>query len=86
MTGSSSFEVSVTASSSLDGIRVLDLSRLLPGPACTWYLQGLGAKVDRIEPLGGDLARHIPLLWMGLVPTFAVLLREKIVGPRYKAA
>ncbi|MGC6509646.1 MAG: CaiB/BaiF CoA transferase family protein [Myxococcota bacterium] len=44
----------------LDGIRILDLSRLLPGPACTWYLQGLGASVDRIEPLGGDLARHIP--------------------------
>lgn len=45
----------------LDGIRVLDLSRLLPGPACTWYLQGMGASVDRVEPPGaGDFARHIP--------------------------
>ena len=44
----------------LEGIRILDLSRLLPGPACTWYLQGLGAQVDRVEPIKGDLSRHIP--------------------------
>ncbi|NOY28100.1 MAG: CoA transferase, partial [Oligoflexia bacterium] len=45
----------------LSGTRVIDLSRLLPGPACTWYLQGLGAQVTRIEdPLGGDWARNMP--------------------------
>ena len=44
----------------LKGIRVLDLSRLLPGPACTWYLQSMGAQVDRIEPQNGDLTRYIP--------------------------
>lgn len=45
----------------LDGLRVLDLSRLLPGPACTWLLQGQGAQVVRVEAPGpGDLARHIP--------------------------
>ena len=39
----------------LAGVNVLDLSRLLPGPAATWYLQGLGASVDRVETPGrGD--------------------------------
>lgn len=47
----------------LDGVRVLDLSRLLPGPLCTWYLQGLGATVVKVEdPWGGDYMRHIPPL------------------------
>lgn len=46
---------------SLDGVRILDLSRLLPGPACTWYLAGLGARVDRVEPMGaGDPTRVLP--------------------------
>lgn len=45
----------------LDGVRVLDLSRLLPGPACTAWLVGQGALVDRVEPPGrGDFARHVP--------------------------
>lgn len=47
--------------SPLDGVRVLDLSRLLPGPACSWYLYGLGAEVIKIEdPEGGDYLRHVP--------------------------
>jgi alpha-methylacyl-CoA racemase len=45
----------------LHGVRVLDLSRLLPGPAMTWYLQGLGAEVIRVEdPVVGDWMRHVP--------------------------
>ena len=47
----------------LEGIRVLDLSRLLPGPAATWHLYGLGAEVVKVEdPSGGDYMRHIPPL------------------------
>ena len=47
----------------LDDVCVVDLSRLLPGPMCTWYLRGLGARVVRVEsPDGADFLRHAPPL------------------------
>ncbi len=46
----------------LDGLRILDLSRLLPGPFATLALADLGATVDRIEEPGGDYLRHMPPL------------------------
>jgi alpha-methylacyl-CoA racemase len=45
---------------SLDGVRVLDLSRLLPGGYCTQLLQAQGAQVTKIEPPAGDPIRAFP--------------------------
>ncbi len=47
----------------LDGVRVLDLSRLLPGPYATLVLADLGADVVKVEePQGGDYLRWMPPL------------------------
>jgi alpha-methylacyl-CoA racemase len=54
-------ERTATNASPLRGIRILDLSRLLPGPYATMLLGDLGAQVIKIETPGlGDYMRIIP--------------------------
>ena len=41
----------------LQGVRILDLSRHLPGPLATLFLGDMGAEILKIEPPGGDEMR-----------------------------
>lgn len=61
----------------LAGIRVLDLSPLLPGPYATLLLADLGAEVIKVEPRIGDLARQVPPLAGHRSPFFLSLNRNK---------
>jgi alpha-methylacyl-CoA racemase len=45
----------------LANIQILDLTRLLPGPACTRLLSEMGANVIKIEPPEGDYANRLGL-------------------------
>ncbi|MEA3341238.1 MAG: CoA transferase, partial [Chloroflexota bacterium] len=58
--------------------RVLDLSRLLPGPYCSRILADFGAEVIKIERPGeGDWLRHMPPLAEGESVLFQNLNRGK---------
>jgi len=62
----------------LSGIRVLDLTRLLPGPVCTLHLADLGADVIKIEDTGaGDYARSLGAEPGKTAPVFGAINRNK---------
>jgi alpha-methylacyl-CoA racemase len=62
----------------LAGIRVLDLTRLLPGPFASLVLADLGAQVDKIEDTGaGDYLRHMPPMVGDTSGMFLALNRNK---------
>lgn len=64
--------------SALDGVRVLDLSRLLPGPFATQLLADYGAEVVKVEePGGGDYLRSFAPLAGGESLFFLNLNRNK---------
>ncbi|MDF1562697.1 MAG: CaiB/BaiF CoA-transferase family protein [Deltaproteobacteria bacterium] len=59
-------------------LKVLDLSRLLPGPFASQILADLGAEVLKVEdPLGGDYLRWMPPLKGSTSVLFAALNRGK---------
>ncbi len=63
---------------SLTGIRVLDLTRLLPGAYCTQLLADMGADVIKVEEPGiGDYMRWTPPLVDGQSVLFDALNRSK---------
>jgi crotonobetainyl-CoA:carnitine CoA-transferase CaiB-like acyl-CoA transferase len=63
---------------SLDGVRVLDLSRVLAGPFCGMLLADLGADVIKVEDTGtGDESRTWPPHKDGESAAFLVINRNK---------
>ncbi|GIT20159.1 MAG: hypothetical protein CM1200mP39_29650 [Dehalococcoidia bacterium] len=61
----------------LQGIRVVDLTRILSGPFCTQLLADLGAEVIKIEGPRGDPVRHQGEFVNGLSWYFAQFNRNK---------
>ena len=62
----------------LDGVRVLDLSRVLAGPFCSLILADLGAEVIKVEETGsGDQTRTIPPFVNGESHYFLAINRNK---------
>lgn len=62
----------------LEGIRVLDLSRVIAGPFCTQLLADYGAEVIKVEDIkGGDPSRLQPPLLNGTGSLFYLVNRNK---------
>jgi crotonobetainyl-CoA:carnitine CoA-transferase CaiB-like acyl-CoA transferase len=72
----------------LEGVRVLDLSRLLAGPFCTTILGDLGADIIKVESLpNGDLYRQAPPFQEGESVSFLAINRNKrSIGIDYRNA
>ncbi|MBW2147141.1 MAG: CoA transferase [Deltaproteobacteria bacterium] len=63
----------------LAGIRILDLTRLLPGPYCTMLLADMGADVLKIEEpsIGDPFRRYSPVMSGGESMQFMLVNRNK---------
>lgn len=61
----------------LDGVRILDFTRVLAGPLSTALLADLGAEVVKIEPPQGDDYRAIGPMSNGESALFTVMNRNK---------
>jgi len=62
----------------LDGLRVVDLTRLLPGGYCTMILGDMGAEIIKVEePSLGDYIRWVPPLIKGQSVSHLMLNRNK---------
>jgi crotonobetainyl-CoA:carnitine CoA-transferase CaiB-like acyl-CoA transferase len=68
----------ITPALSLDGVRVLDLSRVLAGPFCGMLLADMGADVIKVEDTGaGDESRTWPPHKDGESAAYLVINRNK---------
>jgi crotonobetainyl-CoA:carnitine CoA-transferase CaiB-like acyl-CoA transferase len=62
----------------LDGVKVIDVTRLLPGGYCTMLLSDMGAEVVKVEEPGlGDYMRATPPTKDGRSPVHSIVNRNK---------
>jgi crotonobetainyl-CoA:carnitine CoA-transferase CaiB-like acyl-CoA transferase len=61
----------------LEGVRIIDLTTMISGPVATMLLGDQGADVIKVEPLGGDLVRHLGPNRGGMTGTFLTANRSK---------
>jgi crotonobetainyl-CoA:carnitine CoA-transferase CaiB-like acyl-CoA transferase len=54
----------------LAGIKVVEFTHMVMGPAAGLMLADLGADIVRIEPIGGDNTRHLPGSGAGYFPMY----------------
>ena len=54
----------------LEGLKVLELTHMVMGPACGLMLADLGADVVKVEPAGGDPTRRLPGSGAGFFPMY----------------
>ncbi|APD13410.1 CaiB/BaiF CoA transferase family protein [Pandoraea pulmonicola] len=63
-------DVSPATPMPLQGIRVVEFSHMVMGPACGMVLGDLGADVIKVEPVGGDATRRLLGTGAGFFRTF----------------
>src|SRR5215831_18716631 len=83
----------MAASAPLDGIKILDLTKLAPGPHCTMILGDLGADIIRVEEPGEPTGRRAAQAGTAQVkaprpsyaPTNAVARNKRSIGLNLKS-
>ena len=59
-----------SASQPLAGLRVVEFTHMVMGPACGMVLADMGAEVIKVEPIGGDRTRFLVGAGAGFFPMF----------------
>ena len=61
----------------LKGVKVLDLTSMVSGPVGAMILADQGADVIKVEPVTGELVRHMAAPYNGVNPVFFFMQQRK---------